>query len=79
MGSAFSLGKSIVNDTCGMHQVQCAICLKVEGKEKLLVLKLVSLLKHASRRKAKVPSHNVEVGFFIWILKANMFRMKKST
>jgi hypothetical protein len=53
--------------------------LKVEGKEKLLVLKLVCLLKHASRRKAKVPSYGVEVGFFIWIFKANMFKMKKST
>jgi len=40
MGSAFSLGKFIVDDTCGVHQVQCAICLKVEGKEKLLVFKL---------------------------------------
>jgi hypothetical protein len=79
MGAMSSLGNAIVDDICNVHHALCAICLKVEGKEKLLVLKLVSLLKHASKRKAKVPSHSVEVGFFIWILKANMFKMKKST
>jgi len=79
MGAMSSLGATIVDDTDNVHHVWCAICLKVEAKEKLLILKLVSLLKHASRHKAKVPSHNVEVGLFILIIKANMFRMKKST
>jgi hypothetical protein len=63
MGSAFSLGKSIVNDTCGMHQVQCAICLKVEGKEKLLVFKLEKF-EHVGRCKSKFLSCGVEFGYF---------------
>jgi len=51
-----------MDDIDNVHQVQCAICSKVEGKEKLLVLKLDSLLTHASRHKTKIPSHNVKVG-----------------
>ncbi len=47
-----------------MHQVQCVICLKIEGKERLLVPKLNKLFKHASRLKAKVPNRGVEVGSF---------------
>jgi hypothetical protein len=39
MGNAFSLGKSIVDDTSNVHQVRCVIYLKVEGKEKLPVPK----------------------------------------
>ncbi len=58
------LAKSIVNDIGNVHQVQCAICSKVEGKEKLLVLKLINLLMHASKHKAKVLSCGVEVGSF---------------
>jgi len=68
-----------VDDIGNVHQVQCAICSKVEVKEKLLVLKLDNLLTHASRHKAEVPSRGVEVGSFISILKANMLKMKKST
>jgi hypothetical protein len=58
------LAKSILDDIGNEHQVQCAICSKIEGKEKLLVLKLDSLFMHASRQKAKVPSRGVEVGSF---------------
>jgi hypothetical protein len=54
--------KSIVDDRGKVHQVQCAICLKIEGKERLLVPKLNKLFKHASRFKAKVPNRGVEVG-----------------
>jgi hypothetical protein len=58
------LAKSILDDIGNEHQVQCAICSIVEGKEKLLVFKLDSLFMHASRQKAKVPSRGVEVGSF---------------
>jgi hypothetical protein len=66
----------IVNDISNVHQIQCAICSKVEGKEKLLVLKLDNLLTHATRHKAEVPSCGVEVGSFISILKASTLKMK---
>jgi hypothetical protein len=39
-----------VIDTIGnVHQIQCAICSKVEGKPKLLVPKLDNFLKHVYR------------------------------
>jgi hypothetical protein len=78
MGSMSSLHNAIVNDIGNVHYVWCAICLKIEGKEKLLVFKLVSLLKHVGKHKTRVLSHGVEISFWIWILKANMFKMKKS-
>jgi hypothetical protein len=62
--------ESIVDDIGNVHQVQCAICSKVEGKEKLLVFKLDSLLTHANRHKTKVPSHGVEVGSFYFYPKS---------
>jgi hypothetical protein len=37
-----------------VHQVRCMVCTFVEGKEKLLALKLDSLLKHQGCCKAKV-------------------------
>ncbi len=47
-----------------MHKVHCAICSKVEGKEKFLILKFNNLLKHIGCRKAKVVGLGVEVGVF---------------
>jgi hypothetical protein len=47
-----------------VQQIQCAICSKVEGKPKLLVLQLDNLLKHVGCHKAKVASLRVEVMFF---------------
>jgi len=60
----FPWAKCITNDRGKVHQVRCAICLKIEGKERLLVPKLNMLFKHASRLKAKVLNHGVEVGCF---------------
>lgn len=60
----------IMDDIGNVHQVQCAICSKVKGKEKLLVFKLDSLLTHASRHKTKVPSRGVEVALFYLYLKS---------
>jgi hypothetical protein len=37
------------------NYVRCKICTYVEGKEKFLVLKLDTLLKHASHKNAKYP------------------------
>ncbi len=35
--------------------VCCQVCTKIEGKEKLLVSKLDSLIKHFSKKKVKKP------------------------
>jgi hypothetical protein len=40
------------------------ICKLVEGKEKLVVLKLNSILKHAHKHKCKVFMFWVYVGFY---------------
>jgi hypothetical protein len=56
--------------TKNMHQVQCAICTKVKGKENLLVLKLDSLFKHVGMCKAKVSKARVEFGSFYFDLKS---------
>ncbi len=53
-----------------MYKVQCAICMKVEKKEKLLVFKLDSLLKHASRCKTKVSKLGVTTGPFYFNFKS---------
>jgi hypothetical protein len=68
-GQSLPWAKSIVNDRGKVHQVQCAICLKIEGKERLLVPKFNRLFKHASRLKAKVPNCGVEIGSFYFNLK----------
>jgi hypothetical protein len=54
--------ESIIDTRSNVHQVQSAICSKVEGKPKLLVLKIDNLLKHVGRYKAKVASPKVKVG-----------------
>jgi hypothetical protein len=38
-----------------VHQVRCMICTSIEGKDKLLSLKLDNLLKHVVGKKCKVP------------------------
>ncbi len=52
-----------------MHKVQCAICTKVEEKEKLLMFKLDSLLKHVSGCKTKVSKLAVATGPFYFNFK----------
>jgi len=42
-----------------VHQVKCKVCNKIEEKNKLLALKLDSLLKHGSRRKALIDIQRV--------------------
>jgi len=44
--------------------------MKVEGKEKLLVPKLDSLLKHVGRHKAKVSKPIVAIGSFYFDFKS---------
>jgi hypothetical protein len=46
-----SWAKFIIDDKDLEHQVRCKICTYVEGKEKLLILKLDTLLKHGSHKK----------------------------
>lgn len=36
-----------------VNQVCCEVCTTIESKEKILVVKLDSLYKHAGRKKAK--------------------------
>lgn len=50
-----------------MHQVRCKICSDVDGKDKLLVLKLDSLWKHVGRRKAMTSSGKVKVGEYYFL------------
>jgi hypothetical protein len=42
--------------------VRCKVCTQIKHKEKLLVLKMKFLSKHASERKAKVVGHGVVIG-----------------
>jgi hypothetical protein len=58
--------ESVIVTICNVHQIQCAICSKMEGKPKLLVLKLDNLLRHVGHLKAKVTSLRVEVGFLFF-------------
>jgi hypothetical protein len=44
----------MVHNIGNVHQVHCAICSRVESKEKLLGLKFNNLLKHVSDHKTKV-------------------------
>jgi hypothetical protein len=65
MGYKASLGR--IND---VHKVQCEICMKVEEKEKLLMLKLDNLLKHAGRCKTKVSKLGITTGPFYFSFKS---------
>jgi len=40
--------ESIVNEISNLHQVRCAICTNIEGKENLLMPKFDNLLKYAN-------------------------------
>jgi hypothetical protein len=54
MGYKASLGKiNIIDETNNVHKVQCAICTKIKGKEKLFMLKLDNLLKHVVGMKIR--------------------------
>jgi hypothetical protein len=44
--------KGVVGADGRITQVYCTICIDIEGREKLLVSKINSLYKHASRRRA---------------------------
>jgi hypothetical protein len=45
-----------------MKMVQCKICFQIKGREKLLVPKLNSLIKHSSLRKCLVARLGIVVG-----------------
>jgi hypothetical protein len=54
--------KAVVGvDGCITH-VRCKICTNVEGREKLLVPKIDSLMKHAGRRRAAVDMEKMKHG-----------------
>jgi azurin len=42
--------------------VRCKVCTQIKHEEKILVLKMEFLSKHASKRKAKVVGHGVVIG-----------------
>ncbi len=42
--------------------IRCKVCTQIKHKEKLLVLKMEFLSKHASKRKAKVVGRGVVIG-----------------
>jgi hypothetical protein len=44
----------MVHNIGNVHQVHCAICSRVESKEKFLGLKFNNLLKRVSHHKTKV-------------------------
>jgi hypothetical protein len=58
--------ESVIVTICNVHQIQCVICSKMEGKPKLLVPKLDNLLRHVGHLQAKVASLRVEVGFLFF-------------
>jgi hypothetical protein len=64
MGCVISLAKVHKNVTSNVHNIQCTICSKIEGKDKIFVCKLDNLLKHASKCKVKVASRGVEIVSF---------------
>jgi hypothetical protein len=71
MGYEASLGRiNIVDEISNVHKVQCAICTKVKGKEKLFMPKLNNLFKHARRHEAKVSNLKVTIVSFYFNLKS---------
>jgi hypothetical protein len=60
-GLCFPWVEYVVDYKGNVHKVCCAICSKVESKEKLFILKLNNLLKHVGCHKGKVVSLAVEV------------------
>jgi len=46
--------KFVFDEKGEVQQIRCKVCTSVEGKHKLLVTKLDSLLKHQGHQKAKV-------------------------
>jgi hypothetical protein len=42
--------------------VRCKLCTQIKHEEKIFVLKMEFLSKHASKRKAKVVGHGVVIG-----------------
>ncbi len=57
----FPWAKPMVDPMGKIHMVCCKICSLVEGKDKILNLKLDGLQKHASKRKTLVPHPGVLV------------------
>lgn len=63
-----------------VYHMPCAICLKIESKEKLFVPQLDNLLMHIiNRHKIKFTSLGVKVGSFISTLIAKVHVMKGLT
>jgi len=58
--------KFIIDDKGLIHQVMCKICTYVEGKEKLIVPKLNSLVEHASHRKCKISMLEIDVSSYYY-------------
>jgi hypothetical protein len=58
--------KFMIDDKGLMQQIMCKICSYVEGKEKLIVPKLNSLLQHASHRKCKISMLEIDASFYYY-------------
>jgi hypothetical protein len=46
--------ESVLGNNGKVHQVRCLVCMKINGREKLLAPKLDTLWKHGGRRKANI-------------------------
>jgi hypothetical protein len=68
----FPWAKFVLGSNVKVVQIQCKVCSLIDGKNNLMVAKLDSLWKHASRCKALVvmPGVKVEEHYF---LKSNAF------
>ncbi len=72
--------KSMFDEKGEVQQVWCKVYTFIEGKQKLSVPKLDSLLKHQGRRKAKVSMLGVDLRSFcftknLYMLKMNVFML----
>lgn len=63
--------ESVVSENGDVRQVRCKICTEVDGRDKLLVPKIDSLWKHASRRRALATHGKLQAGQFYFLVSGN--------
>jgi hypothetical protein len=56
--------ESIIDRDGLVNSVRCIVCSKVEGRDKLLILKLDYLLKYLGRRKTTFAMPMMKIGKF---------------
>jgi hypothetical protein len=59
--------ESVMGVDGDVTQVRCRICTEVEGRKKLLVLKIDSLHKHSGHRKVVIATRQVKKGEFYYL------------